>query len=563
MANVDWNNLKHAQGSATQVPQLILDLARPGHPADAASFHLTEALVLGGTWLPTSVPAAELLLDLLTRADSEPVPRALRLLADLASAGHLWFFTPAAPARRKQDAVGQATLALAQRALPLARTWLTSPEAELRAAAIFFLSLVEEDAASAAAIAELARTETTPELRGGAALALGFFARAGNEASQQVLGELSGDRYLRAGVWAGRVIAGLPCSEQETTAGVGAWFSDWRPSLLPWGYTRPREVVMVAVRLVPNFEELAPPLVRAAKLGATWQESRALCSVAVDLAGFTKSFDESEVVPAAALSPLQRATAEALIAQPSSLRSLGHGLPGSSRAAARWLGLAAPGPLEQVEDSGLMRWQRVRSLYAATEPPTADAIIAASLGGLNPTAQLEVATELVLGAYRILIQIDAKISPSALAELAKAAGDDGVRWAKDLADRAAAAWAAEDTTYQLSPRYWMMILCLLIDAGLPIEAAWEPLITVDASPGARKVLTALTDTQRDRLVLDRAAQLEEEDDVKADFLNELSPQLDLLGSATVLKALREVLESGEVADLVDADLAEQLRGPLP
>ena len=236
MANVDWNNLKHALGSATQVPQLILDLAQPGHPSDAASFHLTEALVVGGTWLPTSVPAAELLLELLTRADSEPVPRALRLLADLASAGHLWFFTPAAPARRKQDAVGQATLALAQRALPLARTWLTSPEAELRAAAIFFLSLVEEDAASAAAIAELARTETTPELRGGAALALGFFARAGNEASQQVLGELSGDRYVRAGVWAGRAIAGLPCSEQETTAGVGAWFTDWRPSLLPWGY---------------------------------------------------------------------------------------------------------------------------------------------------------------------------------------------------------------------------------------------------------------------------------------------------------------------------------------
>jgi len=301
MANVDWKNLKHALGSAAQVPQLILDLAQPGPPSDAACFHLTEALVVAGSWLPTSAPAAELLLELLTRPDAKPVPFALRLLADLASAGHLWFFTAAAPAQRKQDTVGQETLAVAQRALPLARTWLTSPEAELRAAAIFFLSLVEEDAASAPDLAELARTETTPELRGGAALALGLYARTGNEASRQLLGELNGDRYVQAGAWASRAIAELPGSEQETTAGVGAWFTDWRPSLLPWGYTRPLEVVKAAVRLVPSYEQLAPALVRS----TAENPSASVCNLAVDLAGFTTSFKESVVVPAAALSPLQ------------------------------------------------------------------------------------------------------------------------------------------------------------------------------------------------------------------------------------------------------------------
>ena len=113
------NRETHAQVSATLVPQLIKDLAEPGASADAAFFHLTETLVVAGTWLPTSAPAAELLLALLNRPDADPVPCALRLLADVAAAGHLWFFSPAAPEQRKRDAVGQHTLALAQQALPL------------------------------------------------------------------------------------------------------------------------------------------------------------------------------------------------------------------------------------------------------------------------------------------------------------------------------------------------------------------------------------------------------------------------------------------------------------
>ncbi len=556
MASVDWKNLRHARGSAAQVPQLILDLAQPGHPSDAASFHLTEALVVAGTWLPTSVPAADQLLELLTWTDSKPVPRALRLLADLASAGHLWFFTPAAPARRKQDAVGQATLALTQRVLPLARTWLTSPEAELRAAAIFFLSLVEEDAASAAAIAELARTETTPELRGGAALALGLYARAGNEASKQLLGELNGDRYVQAGAWAGRVIAGLPCSEYETTAGVCAWFTDWRPSLLPWGYTRPLEVVMAAGRLVPSYEELAPALVRS----TAENPSAIVCNLAVDLAGFTTSFKESEVVPAAALSPLQRATAEALIAIPGAMLGLSHGLPGCNRAAERWLGLAAPGPLEQLENSGLMRWQRVRALYDAEEPPTADTIIAESLKDLSAAAQLEVASELLLGAYRILIQIDATISPSELAELAKAAGQYGVSWAKEMVGLATGSRAEAESVTPLAPSHWMMIFGLLVDAGIPLAPGCEHLIVVDASAESRKVLAALPEPHREQLVQDRIKRLEGRPDIlKARFLDQLAQLLDVIASPTVLTALRAMLESGRVGSRVTAETAARLR----
>lgn len=550
---------QHAQVSATLVPQLIKDLAEPGETSDAAFFHLTETLVVAGTWLPTSAPAAELLLALLNRPDTEPVPCALRLLADVAAAGHLWFFTPAAPEQRKRDAVGQHTLALAQRALPLARTWLTSPNAELRAAAVFFLALVEEDAASAPLVAALPRTETLPELRAGAALALGLYARAGNAGSRHLLSELSTDRYVQAGMWAGRVIAGLPYSEQETTTGVGAWFNDWRPSLLPWGYTRPREVVMAALQLVPSYQALAPALIRS----TAQNPSAIVCKIGVELAGFTTSFAESEVVPVAALSPLQRATAEALTAIPGAMLGLSHGLPGCNQTAERWLGLAPPGPLEQLEVNGLMRWQRVRALYAAAEPPTAETIIAESLKDLSAAAQLEVATELLLGAYRILIQIDATISPSDLAKLALAAGDEGVRWAQKLVGAAIGPYAEAQRVALLAPSHWMMIFGVLVDAGVPLATGCEHLIVVDASAESRKVLAALPALRREQVVQERIKRLEGRPDIiKARFLDQLAQVLHIVASPAVLSALRAVLESGRVGARVAAETAARLRAPM-
>jgi hypothetical protein len=313
---------------------------------------------------------------------------------------------------------------------------------------------------------------------------------------------------------------------------------------------------MAAVRLVPSYEELAPALVRS----TVENPSAIVCNLAVDHAGFTTSFKESEVVPAAALSPLQRATAEALIAIPGAMLGLGHGLPGCNRAAERWLGLAAPGPLEQIEDSGLMRWQRVRALYDAEEPPTAETIITESLKDLSAAEQLEVASELLLGAYRILIQIDATISPSALAELAKAAGDYGVNWAKEMVGLATGSRAEAESVTPLAPSHWLMIFGLLVDAGIPLAPGCERLIVVDASAESRKVLAALPEPHREQLVQDRIKRLEGRPDIlKARFLDQLAQLLDVISSPTVLTALRAMLESGRVGSRVTAETAARLR----
>ena len=115
---VDWKKLKHAQGPATRVPALIKDLDKPGHAGEAAALQLLEALVVEGRWLPTSAPAAELLVERLTHKGAEPNPMALRLLADLGAGDHLCFVRPDAPARRSKDKQAQATLAIARRAYP-------------------------------------------------------------------------------------------------------------------------------------------------------------------------------------------------------------------------------------------------------------------------------------------------------------------------------------------------------------------------------------------------------------------------------------------------------------
>ena len=150
---VDWKKLKHAQGPATRVPALIKDLDKPGHAGEAAALQLLEALVVEGRWLPTSAPAAELLVERLTHKGAEPNPMALRLLADLGAGDHLCFVRPDAPARRSKDKQAQATLAIARRVVPLVQSWLTVRDAATRAAAVFFLALCDEEAAAAKAIA--------------------------------------------------------------------------------------------------------------------------------------------------------------------------------------------------------------------------------------------------------------------------------------------------------------------------------------------------------------------------------------------------------------------------
>ena len=553
MGNVDWKKLKHAQGPATRVPLQIQELSKAGHPSDAAAFQLTEALVVEGKWLATSAPAAELLVEQLTKKGAKPTPAALRLLGDLAAGDHLWFIGPEAPAKRAKDKAGQATLGLARAAIPLAVKWLLDEEPERRAAAVFFLALVD-DAASGAKIAELARDDAAPEIRGGAALALGFYSREGHASAEAALAKLEGDGFVTAGRWAAGVIAGEPITDDATAAAIRGWFASWAPALLPWGRSQPLRLVEALMRIVPDGEKLAPILARAASAG-----DRFLCKLAIELAGFDRSFHQYDVAKAASLSPLQRATAEALIGVPQPLFWMDAGLPGSRVTAERWLGLAPSGPLERVEKDGRMRWERVRALYDAKKTPSAEAIIGASLEGLGPAEQLEVATELLLGAYKILIQIDAKITPTALGELAHAAGNDAVPWARGVATFAANAYARSENTNQLSASHLLVVLGVLVDAGVSLDPSWDRLVWLDGSPEARKVIAAMPAPRRSAIVVGQLAGYATKTPVlAARELDKVAGLLDVAGTPEVVSAMRALLASSAVAKFAKPETVAKL-----
>jgi hypothetical protein len=563
MAKVDWKILKHAQGPAARVPTQIKDLLKPGHPSDAAASNLARDLLVPGRWLETSAPAAELLVAQVMKKGATPVPLELRLLGDLAAADHLWFATRGAPDARANDTAGSETLAIAEKALPLARAWLGDADGARRAIAGFFLALVERDGTSVDAVAGLARTDPLGEVRGGAAFALGFFARAGHVAARAALDALTGDGFTVAGRWAGLVVAGAEPTADATVDGCVAWFARWEPTLLPWGRAQPLRVATALTRALPPSDALAPSLARgAAMLGPARPETRLVCGVAADLAGFTTSFKEREVAPASALSAVQRATAEALIAAPGPLLGMRHGLPGSSRAAARWIGLAPAGVLERVGADGLARWQRVRALFGQP-PPAGSVVIAEALKGLSPVEQLEAARELLLGAYKILIDVDARFPPSALAELVRAAGKDAAAWARESMEIAVTFHEGGHASAQMSPEHMMVVLAALVDAGIPIEPAWEPFVGLAPVPEARKVLGALAPARRSEIALGRLARGAASPAGHAQLLDALAPVLDLIPGPEVHRRARDLLAEPNIAKFVDpANVKLILANPL-
>jgi hypothetical protein len=327
---------------------------------------------------------------------------------------------------------------------------------------------------------------------------------------------------------------------------------------LPWGRFQPLRVVTALTRALPSNEALAPSLARgAAMLGPARPEARLLCGLAADLAGFTTSFKEREVAPASALSDVQRATAEALIAAPGLLLGMRHGLPGSSRAAARWLGLSPPGVLERVDADGLARWQRVRALFGQP-PPTGSVVVAEALKELSPVEQLEAARELLLGAYKILIDVDARFPPSALAELVRAAGKDAEAWARESMQIAVSFHEGGHASAQMSPEHMTVVLAALVDAGVPIEPAWEPFVGLAPVSEARQVFGALAPLRRREIALRHLAGGARSPAGHAQLLDALAPVLDLVPGPEVHCAARDLLADPNVGKFVDPANAQRI-----
>ena len=361
---------------------------------------------------------------------------------------------------------------------------------------------------------------------------------------------------MTAAHWAARIASGAQTTPDEDAAGAAGWFSK-EGAATPWCsvgssarwitslVTEPQRRGVVAPAIVKSF---------VAAGGEPQSRRRAIGELALDLAGFKKKFAELDVVGADQLDDGQRATAAALMAMPDVVLALRWGLPGSARCIGKWLDLDAPSPLEDADKTGQKRWQRVRSAIAEKRP--FGDVFNVAIEGLAPGAKLEVAQELLMGAYKILLHASNKISPVALNDLVLAAGDDAVPWARQLVSLGAAAGRESVDTYYLLDAHLFVAFKVLLRAKLPIEPAWDDAIGVEPPEDARLVLQAISPERRTKLLL---GKLDRYPPAGQGFLiGKTMPLLDLVGSPELIARFKALMASPDVSVGADPGVAEKL-----
>jgi hypothetical protein len=102
------------------------------------------------------------------------------------------------------------------------------------------------------------------------------------------------------------------------------------------------------------------------------------------------------------------------------------------------------------------------------------------------------------------------------------------------------------------------VLAALVDAGVPIEPAWEPFVGLAPLPEARKVLGALAPLRRRELALRRLARGAASPAGHAQLLDALAPVLDLIPGPEVHRAARDLLAEPNIAKFVDPENAKRI-----
>jgi hypothetical protein len=433
---------------------------------------------------------------------------------------------------------------------------LAHPEPALRAAAVFFLGLVPGGADSLTRLGELAQRDPSVEMRATATVTLGLLARAGRKDAEELLEQLVlDDSLLKSARWAGRVIAGLATSAEEDAAGAAGWFSA-RWAATPWCSASSSARWIRA--LVPETNRravVAPAIVKSfVAAGGPQSRQRAIAELALELAGFKANFNELEVVAAERLDDGQRQTAAALMEMPNVVLALRWGLPGSARAIGKWLELSPPSPLEAKDKGGQRRWQRVRAVIADGRPSAE--VIETAMADLTPLEKLQVAQELLMGAYKILLHAETEISPAALNELATAAGKDAVSWAESLVSLAAA-WARESLNpFSLLHAHLFVAFKVMVRAKVALEPDWDDAIGVEPPDDARLVLEAISPERRASLLMRR---LDRYPPAGQGFLiAKTMPLMDLVASPALIARFKTLMSSQAVSDGAGPDTAQKV-----
>lgn len=540
-----WKDLRTVAGPANRVPEQVRGLSSGDLPArDAAAKVLSETLVREGVTSPAAAPALDLLLAVVEGLDVG-AHRAAWIVGDIFAAGHLCSLAGREPVSSSDRRAVLTRASSAKTALVAA---LSSEDASWRAAAAFALAFVpnvEPDPLRTAALRE-PQDDLDRGAQASAIFALGVLARS-SVAARAALASPSEEPFARSVSAIARAIAGEAVSDEALASGwVSYWLAALPQEVVPWGRHAPmaafiESVIGAETKRAALAPALAESLVRAPR-GAFDARRPAIAKIVVGFSGLARRYADGRVASPTELTPLELRVAEALSEDPR-VGVIEQGLPGNARAIRRWLGKLPPGPLEASGSTGRPRWVEARE--AIGRGASFDEILDASLQGLGPAERLDLLTELLRGAYRIVSDGNGYISAEALSLAAAQAGDRAIDWAQrvvhdvnelpdGIRDYEALQAFADD--------HLGVALLVLVRAKAPIEKGTARLVSL-SSPDAREILAALPpDEVRQTAFAEWRSLSPENAGARGSFVADVAPLFDLVGSRPLARELLAALE---------------------
>jgi hypothetical protein len=542
---VDWKTLRHAHGSAKNIPLEIKNLsADDGAKRAFALKVLEESLYRDVKWFSAGPAAIPLLVKAAKNPKIKARGRVLALTVDILTGNHLallgWGLDMREGDLKQQFAKAPAKAAYAafHAATGDFVTLLGDEDASVRSAAAFALGFAWESAAKhASTLRAHERSEKDPFVRASLLLALGLIDRYTNDASDgpQLL-TLAGDTSVPDIVRGSAVLAHLqfaprPLSNVELDAAMRmVKLGNVGRDQFPWCHGRADQLTTrVLEARAPSGKVQGAKLVAraAAELGPGAPLAEEWAGGALELL-FPQ---RSELMLASELTDDQREVVVALSRRDLRAPFISYGIPEHARVRRRWLGVDPPGVLERVvpmKIKGKEQEQPLwRSLLALTPSGTErerSALYKKLAEMLAPEDYVDVYAECVLSAYGIVQPF-----PNRLAEVIHEAGEHAVPWSRRMIEELLADDA--DDTLARTPDIGNHALLPVVRelAGKPLEPRLYPLVVPSGRADVMcQVLKAVPLKQREALVVPP---------LERDLLESHSPRITLGIALNALEAV--------------------------
>lgn len=529
---VAWKSLKHAQGPATRVPEMVKSMCASESATErlASYYELRELLVAPNKWFTAAAAAVALLLDAAGKAKDARLP--LALVADILGADSLRAWLEPARAKIAPAAKPAHEKALERRDQLLG--WLSSRDLGLRRAAPAVLAMLPGMTECLPSLRKLAAADGDELVRASALLAL---ARLDEEEST-IAAALDAPAAVVRGAaslsWLRRDDAR---HFKQARAGIEGWLSMGED--LAW-FVRPPHF-----QVLPNPETPVTALAAVARqrnkgaihelveltldIGTSGRGSVEIqaAKLLLELGGLA-AYDPSEhpVALADELDAEQRAMAKKLAAT-SLLPAGNYGLPASGDSRRRWIGVLPSGALERtvkIDMAGttprnLMEKRRLEALTKAGAMPFWRAFVAAHLASLRGRPfppqldalldgldRWQAIVEIGAGTYWFRFVMEEEDIDRELERLPQSAEllERAAALADDLAARYVAALRAGTPIVPELPAFALLLLPL-VRAGRALEPRWDVLLPLGPERHAREIVAALS---AERLAAAMTAQIE-------------------------------------------------------